>query len=83
MEKEIIEVEYRRGLEDGIYRARFWENGDLILEKKFVEEFRRCYSSNGSKPKIEILYGGVTEEEAVEFKRRLEVIASNLNEKNN
>ena len=77
---ELIEIEYRRGLDDGIYKARFWDNGELIPIKEFMKYFKQI-NKNGAK--IKVLYGGVTEEEAVKFKKRLEcIIATNLNEKN-
>lgn len=74
MDNMIIEIEYRRGLADGIYRARLWENGNLIPEEEFIREFSKNYIYNGFRPEIKILYGGVSIEEAINFREELERI---------
>ena len=71
---ERIEIEYRRSLTDGICRAGFLDNGGLIPEEEFMEEFRKSYAENEFKPEIRIFYGGISQEEAFNFRRRLERI---------
>lgn len=78
MARKIIKIEYRRSLVDGIYKAGFWQDGGLIPEERFIEEFRKNYSCNEHKPEIKIFYGGTSEEEVVEFRKKLEKIISQV-----
>ena len=65
----MIYIEYRKSLIDNIESARFWENGGLISIEEFLKYFRQSYKDG---EEIKVLYGGVTNEEAIEFKRKLE-----------